>query len=228
METAYQNLAKLAFRQLADCPDRAENNKHNREYFTGLLTDPVDFAVVDPERAARCTTWSGLQKASQVWHRDAVRRAMIEQAQAAQRNSEAAQRRETAMTESWQSAISHHQADGWHARALLSYRELNAEAATLKHCVGSAAYAVQCLGGQSRIFRLQPDGIADDDHSAQRRWATTLELARTGNRWDIRQHRGYLNRAATDAEQQRAKELLQCWRQAVRNQAETADTVLAV
>ena len=221
MERAYQNVARLAVRQLADYPERAKNSKRNREYFAGLLTDLVDFAIGDPERASRCTTWGGLKKASQAWHRDAVRRAALEQANAEQRNAAAAQRRETAVTEPWQSLIGHHQADGWHARALLSYQELAHEAATLRHCVGSSFYAEQCQDGYTRIFRLQPDGISPDNQAAQRRWATTLELVLTGDRWHIRQHRGYLNRQPTEAEQQQAAELLRSWRQAVRDQAVT-------
>ena len=175
------------------------------------MADIADFVHAEPGAAARCTTCNGLVKASQRWHGAAVARAIAEA-------EPIRKQQDTEAVIPWPSAIDTHHTEIWHARALVTAVALSKESVMLTHCVGAGGYASQCRDGRSRIFHLQPNGIADDDIAAQHRHATTLELSLDQKGWYIRQHKGYKNRRANPVEDQWAKELLAVWNTAIRQQ----------
>lgn len=211
LERALLRFCRLAIRRYgAEPPPRGANVEVQRNYI-GRMANIADYVHAEPEAAARCTTWNGLLKASQRWHGEAAVRAIAE-AERIRKQQDA-----EAVTP-WPSAVATHHAQIWHARALVTAVDLSRESIMLKHCVGSGGYANQCRAGRSRIFHLQPNGIADDDVAAQHRSATTLELGLDQNGWYIRQHKGYQNRKANLVEDQWAKELLDAWNKAVRQQ----------
>ena len=107
----------------------------------------------------------------------------------------------------WPTVIDRHQANGWHARALVTAVELPRESIVLNHCVGGGFYATLCREGRCGIFRVQPDNIADDDINGQRQYATTLEIGRDQGGWYVRQHKGFRNRRVSPEEDARAQEL---------------------
>ena len=212
LERALLRFCRLAIRRYgAEPPPRRGTNIELQRNYIGRMASIADFVHAEPEAAARCTTWNGLLKASQRWHGAAVVRAIAE--------AERIRKQEDAEAVTpWPSAIETHHGQIWHARALVTAVDLSRESVMLKHCVGSGGYANQCRNGRSRIFHLQPNGIADDDVAAQHRSATTLELGLDQNGWYIRQHKGYKNRKANLVEDQWAKELLDAWNKAIRQQ----------
>ena len=211
LERALLRFCRLAIRRYgAEPPPRGANVEVQRNYI-GRMANIADYVHAEPEAAARCTTWNGLLKASQRWHGEAAVRAIAE-AERIRKQQDA-----DAVTP-WPSAIATHHAPSWHTRALVTAVDLSRESVMLKHCVGSGGYANQCRAGRSRIFHLQPNGIANDDVAAQHRSATTLELSLDQNGWYIRQHKGYQNRKANLVEDQWAQELLDAWNKAVRQQ----------
>ena len=211
LDHALLRFCRLAIRHYGTMPTPQGGHTAAQRTYITRMASVADFVHGQPETAGRCTTWNGLVKGSERWHRDENLRAIAE---AEQRTAEADAKAQTP----WQSAIETHQADGWHAHALLTAVDLSRETAVLKHCVGRGYYANQCRAGRSRIFRIEPDGIDPDDVSSQRQCATTLELGKDNAGWFIRQHQGYLNRKVTPLEATRANELLAVWNRTVRQQ----------
>ena len=122
----------------------------------------------------KATTWNGLLKATEAWHRRLRERAMERQWQ-------------EILSESggtylcWNSLVDTRQADELTITALTTEYDLYRESEALQHCV--IRYGPNCAQGESRIFRISKG----ESHLG------TGEIVLEGNTWTQRQTQGRRN-----------------------------------
>ena len=126
------------------------------------------------------TTWGGLVKASDQWHRDQVHVEMQRRiGQEAERNE--------GKIRAWSSVVGEAETPGrgpdhvFRTTPLTDPLQLFREGREMQHCVGS--YGDQCHSGRSRIFAIR----GSDGEKA------TIELTLQGDKWVASQMKGVLN-----------------------------------
>ena len=136
----------------------------------------------------RATTWNGLQKASDRWHRE-MREARI--AQDWQRIIQ----KQDGQIRAWNSLMGTTECQRHTFVPVTDQSQLMAEATAMLHCV--LGYGDKCADGDSRIFSILKDG----KHKG------TLEIHKNSVRWNVAQARG-LHNHPLDPETDRAAEAL--------------------
>lgn len=127
----------------------------------------------------RSTTWNGLKKASDRWHRQ-LRHTKMEtlwlQIVA----------RQEGRYRAWNSHLGEVQVGDLTLVPLRSEFDLYQEALEMQHCI--IGYGEPCASGRSRIFSVRQDGAR----------TATGEIQLTGNSWQETQTRGHRNHPAPD------------------------------
>ena len=120
------------------------------------------------------TTWNGLMKAQQRWHREW-------RWQQAEQQMEEAIRKAGGVEPRWESLIESVTIDDLEFTAITDARSLFAEGAQMDHCVGT--YWERCMDGSARIFRVSQNGKV----------IGTTEIAKQHGTWRQTQTRGKWN-----------------------------------
>ena len=129
----------------------------------------------NPPQELRSTTWKGLLKAADRWHRDLAR------ARAEQVRQSLIRQRDGRLL-AWNSLVGEEKSGEQEIRPLTDEWQLLDESRLMEHCVFS--YGDRCAQGSSRIFALSRSGV---------RTATTeIELGENGQ-WEPVQTRGFRN-----------------------------------
>ena len=149
------------------------------------------------------TTWNGLVKEQEAWHR---------QQRTQRRRQQRLEELEAMDGEyvSWKSAIDQAQIDEYTFVALTDALTLHTEGDTMDHCVGS--YWRSCSQGEVRIFRAQSAGQN----------VGTVELRNSHGAWVPGQARGYQNAGIPDSLQEAAGRLSELYQR--KEMAATART----
>lgn len=205
---ALDHLVTLALRHYAGHPELKAKSPEYRE-LKAHLQDLADYCWAEPTAAQQAKTFTGLGKASHRWHHETVLREIAAQLAAEQEANE----------KPWSvpCPLHHYQEDRWLAQFLTCPADLQEESIIMRHCVGGNRYRRDSEYGDCRIYHLQPrppraKGDWSPDSAQRRQSGTTLELvngAPPGQpiRWRPGQHRGYYNRAPTEAEEAFAERL---------------------
>ncbi len=135
------------------CRESARHTPESRldHAVTSQIGDAMDYATAQAAdgRQIRSTTWNGLMKASEWWHR------RMRHAQAVDEWEEIL-RRTNGHYRAWNSLIGETEAGGFQVVPLTDERELHQESLDMEHCV--VTYRMKCAAGRSRIFSLRSDG----------------------------------------------------------------------
>ena len=159
-------------------------------YDTALL-DTTDYAKAMSAAGQRITstTWGGLNKAQERWHRK------LRETQMASRWQEMMSR-SNGEYQCWNSLVEGHQTGEFTTQSLTSEYQLYRESEAMEHCVIS--YGTQCSKGRSRVFRIMD----------REKHIGTGEIALENGQWTPVQTRGKhnhrLGREAEEAMEQTA------------------------
>ena len=147
------------------------------------VSDVADYirSISRQDRRTASTTWNGLLKASERWHRE-------QQAELARFRRENLAKRRGGRMLTWDSLLGEHEAMGFTVVPLTGELQLIEESETMLHCV--ADYAPQCVSGLSRLFSIRKNGCTQ----------ATAQIERgrepDSHTWRAAQTRGYRNRPA--------------------------------
>ena len=144
----------------ADISDPSTTRAHNLRKTMLLLAkaeatpakynvyDIMDYAkdMAHREQEVRATTWNGLQKASDQWHRELRQTPIKARWALILRNQQGAYMQ-------WDSAIEKYEQNGYTIRPLTSQHGLYLESLQMEHCV--IGYGQECASGDSRIFSIE-------------------------------------------------------------------------
>ena len=175
-------------------PEGEDSGEEEGEAGDRLRREHVDVAdyvtqTSDRGERVRSTTWRGLVKASERWHRDFV----LELNRARAVN---AVRRKNGRVLAWNSLLGETELGELTATPLTDESQLAQEAWSMDHCVGG--YGDPCARGSSRIFSIRRD---------RKRVATVEIRLQPDGTWEVAQTRSGRNRdAAVDAKEM-AREL---------------------
>ena len=160
-----------------------EEEAGERHRFTGLEVRDVFDYVHEMSRdngpVIRSTTWAGLRRRSEEWHRQLQEDPINRQ----WKNTLAGQDN---MYQAWHSCLGRTDMNGLTIIPLTSQKDLYEESLAMSHCV--IGYGDQCASGQSRIFSIR---------SGDKRIATG-EIRPNGRGWTESQTRGPRNHAVSN------------------------------
>ena len=175
-----------------------------REHFPEGWHEVHDYvnSQISRNQPITATTWGGLVRASDEWHRNRVHEQIRQQIEAEASRNEGLVRGWNSLTDAREYTTN--EGTRVFVRPLTDSSELRREGLEMHHCVGS--YGNQCQSGQSRIFALRSeDGTR-----------LTMEIVKNDRRyssgedgkWRVNQIQGQANRETIPAEMQRLAETI--------------------
>ena len=181
---------------------RSDHERGNDEERRDSINEITDFVTsrLRNNQPVTATTWGGLVKASDQWHRDQVHVEMQRMiGQEAERNE--------GKIRAWSSVVGEMEMPGresdhvFRATPLTDPLQLFREGREMQHCVGS--YGDACHSGRSRIFAIR----GSDGEKA------TVELTLHGDKWSSTQMRGPLNAKVSPGMMQAARQVTNDYQQ---------------
>ena len=171
--------------------------KENPPHVPWQLRDILDYARDVSHRgdAITATTWGGLIKASDRWHRQ-----LRLTPKTVQWNN--ILRTQDSLYRVWDSAVGEYTHEAYTVTPLLSEYDLYQESTRMDHCV--IGYGDDCASGNSRIFSITKEG----------RNLATVELAKRTGRWKAAQVRGQYNHPVNQETQNVAQDLAKRYQKA--------------